>query len=31
MGDFTEKKFLQFMGGYGILRSVVEGIGVILL
>lgn len=31
MGDFTEKKFLHFMGGYGILRDVVEENGVNLL
>lgn len=24
MGKFTEKKSLQFMGGYGILRDVME-------
>lgn len=31
MGKFDEKKFLQFRGGYGILKSVVEEIGVNLL
>ena len=31
MGDFTEKKFLHFMGGYGILRGVVEENGASLL
>lgn len=31
MGDFTEKKFLQFMEGYGILKDVVEGNGANLL
>jgi len=31
MGDFTEKKSLHFMGGYGILKDVVEEIGVKLL
>ena len=24
MGEFAEKKFLHFMGGYGILKVVVE-------
>lgn len=28
MGEFAEKKFLHFMGAYGILKSVVEQNGV---
>lgn len=31
MGKITEKKFLQFIGGYGILKNVVEEIGGSLL
>ena len=31
MGEFTEKKFLHFMVGYGILKIVVEENGVNLL